>query len=266
LKSVSRRANLLDPEQVKSYLGRANLAEGRKEALTVRLARFYKYQGVTWSPPRYKRIEKLPFIPLESEVDQLISGMGKKQACFLRLLKETGMRPGEAWQLQWKDVDTERGFVNVTPEKNSSPRQLKLSNQNIAMINSLPRFGTYIFHKPNADQLTSLRYFRRVFIRRRKRLAAKLQNPRLEQIAFKTLRHFKATTEYHKTKDILHVMQLLGHKNIRNTLVYTHLVNWESDEFVSKVGASQKEITELIKSGFDFILQKDGLAYFRKRK
>jgi integrase len=134
------------------------------------------------------------------------------------------------------------------------------------MINSLPRFGTYIFHKPNADQLTSLRYFRRVFIRRRKRLAAKLQNPRLEQIAFKTLRHFKATTEYHKTKDILHVMQLLGHKNIRNTLVYTHLVNWESDEFVSKVGASQKEITELIKSGFDFILQKDGLAYFRKRK
>lgn len=61
-------------------------------------------------------------------------------------------------------------------------------------------------------------------------------------------------------------MQLLGHKNIRNTLVYTHLVNWESDEFISKVATTQKEITDLIEAGFDFILEKDGLVYFRKRK
>ena len=266
LKAVARRANLLEPESAKRYLATAQLTEGRKEALTVRLARFYKYKGISWAPPRYKRIEKLPFIPLESEVDQLISGMGKKQACFLRLLKETGMRPGEAWQLQWKDVDTERCFVSVTPEKNSSPRQLKLSNQSIAMINGLSRLGTYIFHEPSADQLTSLRYFRRVFIRRRKRLAAKLQNPRLEQITFKTLRHFKATTEYHKTKDILHVMQLLGHKNIRNTLVYTHLVNWESDDFVSKVAKTVKEAQELIESGFDYVCDVEGYKLFRKRK
>jgi len=72
--------------------------------------------------------------------------------------------------------------------------------------------------------------------------------------------------ECHKTKDILHVMQLLGHKNIRNILVYTHLVNWEPDEFVSKVASNQKEVTELIEAGFEFVLQKEGLAYFRKRK
>jgi hypothetical protein len=48
--------------------------------------------------------------------------------------------------------------------------------------------------------------------------------------------------------------------------MYTHLVNWESDEFVSKVATSQKEITELIEAGFEFILQKDGLACFRRRK
>jgi site-specific recombinase XerD len=28
--------------------------------------------------------------------------------------------------------------------------------------------------------------------------------------------------EYHRAKDILHVMQLLGHKSIKNTLIYTH--------------------------------------------
>lgn len=55
-------------------------------------------------------------------------------------------------------------------------------------------------------------------------LIRKLENPRLLQITLHTFRHWKATTEYAKTKDILHVMQLLGHKSIQNTLVYTHLV------------------------------------------
>jgi len=50
-----------------------------------------------------------------------------------------------------------------------------------------------------------------------------------------------------------------------------------SDRFTSSDGAervllqwpvvtSQKEISELIEAGFEFILQKDGLAYFGKRR
>ncbi len=30
--------------------------------------------------------------------------------------------------------------------------------------------------------------------------------------------------EYHKTKDILHVKEILGHKSINNTILYTQLV------------------------------------------
>ena len=48
-------------------------------------------------------------------------------------------------------------------------------------------------------------------------------NPRLQQIHFHTLRHWKGTMEYCKTKDILHDMQVLGHKRIENTLKHTHL-------------------------------------------
>jgi hypothetical protein len=47
-------------------------------------------------------------------------------------------------------------------------------------------------------------------------------------------------------------MQLLGHKNIQNTLVYTHLVNWESDEIVCKVAKTVNEAQALIESGFDY--------------
>ncbi len=54
-------------------------------------------------------------------------------------------------------------------------------------------------------------------------IAHKLGNLRINRITFRTLRHWKAILEYHRTKDILHVMQMLGHKNIKNTLIYTHL-------------------------------------------
>ena len=86
------------------------------------------------------------------------------------------------------------------------------------------------------------------------------------QIQFHTLRHYKATTYYHSTKDILATMQLLGHKNIRNTLVYTHLVNWESDEYVSKVAKTVKEAQELVEAGFEFVCDVEGYKLFRKRK
>jgi len=70
---------------------------------------------------------------------------------------------------------------------------------------------------------------------KRRRVAQKLKNPRIVQTKFHTLRHWKATMEYHRTKDILHVMQLLGHKNINNTLIYTQLITFENDDFHVRV-------------------------------
>jgi len=73
--------------------------------------------------------------------------------------------------------------------------------------------------------------------------------------------------EYHKTKDILHVMKLLGHKSINSTLLYTQLIDFEGDEYDVKVAETKQEITELLEVGFEWVGQdNDGLTYFRKRK
>ena len=59
--------------------------------------------------------------------------------------------------------------------------------------------------------------------------------------------------EYHKTKDILHVMRLLGHKNIKNTLIYTHLVGFEEDDqYIVKVASSLDEFTKLLEQDDGF--------------
>ena len=72
--------------------------------------------------------------------------------------------------------------------------------------------------------------------------------------------------EYHRTKDILYVMRLLGHKNIKNTLIYTQLVTFENDDFVCKVATNTKEAKELIEAGFDFVCKIENESLFRKRK
>jgi integrase len=266
LKAVARRANLLDPDSTKTYLALAKVSENRKCKLADDLARFYRYMQIRFEKPRYRRIDKIPFIPSQLEVDQLVAGVGKKMSTFLRLLSETGMRVGEAWNLKWTDIDCERGIVNVTPEKGSNARQLKISSQLIAIMNQLPRKQEPIFRNPSVDPIRSLKCHRKNFEKQRRRVADRLQNPRIQAISFKSLRHWKATTEYHKTRDILHVMTILGHKNIQNTLVYTHLIKFEGDEYVCKVAKTVNDARSYVEDGFEYVTDIEGMKLFRKRK
>jgi hypothetical protein len=57
---------------------------------------------------------------------------------------------------------------------------------------------------------------------------------------------------------------VLGHKDIRNTLVYTHLVDFGSDEYVCKIAKTVDDAKVLVEDGFDYVTE--GLKLFRKRK
>jgi site-specific recombinase XerC len=101
----------------------------------------------------------------------------------------------------------------------------------------------------------------------RNRLAIKLDNPRIHEIAFRSFRHWKATREYARTKDILYVQWFLGHRRLSNTLIYTPLVNFGSeDDYICKVAKTVEEAKSLIESGFEFVVEIDGIRLFRKRK
>jgi hypothetical protein len=72
--------------------------------------------------------------------------------------------------------------------------------------------------------------------------------------------------EYHKTRDILHIMRLLGHRNIKNILFYTQLINIQDDEHVCKVAKTFPKVTQLIEGGFEHATEMEGYKLFRKRK
>jgi len=72
--------------------------------------------------------------------------------------------------------------------------------------------------------------------------------------------------EYHRTKDILHVINVLGYKRIQNTLKYTQLVNIDQDEYVSRVARATAEGCQLVDAGFEYVCDLEGNKVFRKRK
>ncbi|MCD6446153.1 hypothetical protein J7L49_05160, partial [Candidatus Bathyarchaeota archaeon] len=99
-------ADLQNPDSVKKVIAtKNNWSQSTKRLASIVYSGFASYHGIPFETPKYKLQRKIPFIPLEKELDALISGSSKRMAALLQLLKETGIRIGEALKLTWKDLD-----------------------------------------------------------------------------------------------------------------------------------------------------------------
>jgi integrase len=133
-----------------------------------------------------------------------------------------------------------------------------------AMLNAMPRTSKRVF---GDGPVTSIKT---TFMKARKRLAAKLQNPRLLRISFHTFRHWKATMLYHQKPDANLVKQFLGHKSLKSTEIYINiehtLFESASDEFIVKVVQKAEDVKRLLQVGFEWVGQKEDDIFLRKRK
>jgi len=65
--------------------------------------------------------------------------------------------------------------------------------------------------------------------------------------------------------------KMLYHIYLQSTQVYIHIEkamfrSMEPDEYHVKVAQTKEEIIGLLEQGFEYVMEKEGLAYFRKRK
>jgi integrase len=82
------------------------------------------------------------------EVNQLIAGSPKKTATISELLRQTGIRIGEACRLEWRDINEKALTVAVNaPEKNSNPRICKVTPELMNMLLNLPKKNEKLSHK-----------------------------------------------------------------------------------------------------------------------
>jgi integrase len=261
LETLLKRGAILENQQsVKETIARQNWSNGTKQTVTNAVKLYWKHNGIEATLPKYKPEAKIPFIPTEAELDQLISGCKHRLATFLQVLKETAARYGEAYALKWTDYNTENGTLSITPEKGSAPRCPKIGTKLQTMLSTIPRTSNRIFDYKSKDVI------RKSYQRARKRIATNLGNPRIQQIHFHTFRHWKATQEFHKTNNVILVMKLLGHKCLNNTQRYIQLLPDLSDDYVCDIAKTLQEAMKLVENGYEYVTEMDGVKLFRKRK
>jgi len=259
---ISAGGQLYNPESVKATMKNINIKDSSKQTYCKKYELFLHFLGGKWERPVYKGQSAFPFIPTENEIDQLIAALSKQVGTFCQIAKETGARSGEIAAIKWTDIDFERKLIAINaPEKGSDPRIIKISDKCIHMINQLPRSRDKIFRNLKAVATN--------FHIQRKRLAYKLNNPRLLKIHLHTFRHWHGTNEYHKTRDVFHVKQRLGHKNIQNTMIYINLeqaiFQQANDDFTAKVANNVEEACKLIEVGFEYVCEYGDAKIFKKR-
>jgi len=254
-------ANLQDPESVKEVIARQQWKDSVKMLTTYAYDIMVKHiLKIQWTPPKYKQKETLPWVPTETELDQLISASrSRRLTAFLQALKETYADPGEILRLEWKDITKNILTINA-PVKGHNPGKMKISNKLLAMLNSLPKTSTRVFP-------TTYHSIYMSFYHVRKRAAQNLQNPRLLNVSFKSFRHWGGSMIAHYTNgNVLTVKKLLRHKSVLNSMKYIHTLNFKDDEFEVTTATDIEEAKKVLEAGFEYVTEKDGIMLFRKPK
>ncbi len=264
LKLLAKRgANLLDPESVKMTIANQNWCDNRKIKLYYVYDAFEKMRGKDWNMPRLRPQQKLGFCPTQRTVNQAIAGFGKKVSIKAQLIAETGMRSGEADNMEWSQINFETATITVIPEKGSNPTVKKVSRELLGRIQTLPKTSSKVFgiRNPNT-MITNLR-------QQRLRLAKKLGNPELLRLTFVSIRHYYGTKLYHRGKTLLEIQRIMGHKRFTSTLQYINydkIIFGDDDEWICKVAETSEDRKNLIEAGFQFVEQVGNQSYYRKRK
>jgi integrase len=265
LKHLQKNCNLRQPEEVKTFIANKKCGNAFKETLIETYDILMRSIGQKWEKPFYARYDKLPKIPTEEHVNMLISQARPRMALILSMSRDLGSRPIELTWLKVADINLQNGNVSLTGAKHTVGRNGKLKPNTLEMLKQYITkkhltLNEIIFPTESENISESYRKLRN-------NLARKLQDPTIKTIRLYDYRHFKASTEYHKTKDLLYIKQLLGHKDLRTTLRYTQLLeNLGSDEYHCKTAKTISEATQLIENGFEYVTEIDGTKLFKKRK
>lgn len=142
------------------------------------------------------------------------------------LALHTGMRRGEQFFLEWKNVDLERG--NLTVKGKTGRRHVKANRSAVAALTRLQQIsGTGKYVCPDATD-EARRDTRRW-------LEDALKKAKVADFHWHDLRHTFASRLVMAGVDIRTVQELLGHKSIVQTMKYAHLAQDHRQAAVEKM-------------------------------
>lgn len=172
------------------------------------------------SIPLAKNKSKLPVVLNKEEINKMFeSTLNLKHKLVLMFLYYTGIRLNEIVNLNWEDIDFQRGTIHLKIAKGEKERVIFFHEKlkNIIEYFNLKKEG-FIF-------ISNLggKYDKRT-VQLIVRNAAK-KSGISKKVTPHTLRHSFATHLLEAGADIRHIQKLLGHSNLQTTQIYTHVAN-----------------------------------------
>jgi integrase/recombinase XerD len=222
----------LGPQHIRQY--QAELFQKRKLSsgtVGIRLAalRFFYTKTLrrNWSiadTPYPKRTHRLPTILSQEEVAQLIdAGRTPCERILLMTLYATGVRRSELTHLKISDIDSQRMVVHIRDGKGRKDRDVMLSPKLLTALRTDWRF----YHRQSSTWLFPSNY------RKDRPIDTKTVWHACQKAAQRaglqkrihphTLRHCFATHLYEAGTDLRAIQVLLGHEDLKDTLIYVHL-------------------------------------------
>jgi hypothetical protein len=252
-----------NPVELKKFVSNKSCSNAYKECLIETYDIYMQSKDKRWDKPFYSRYDKKRKAPKEHLIDFIIQHARPVTRLKLMVEKDLGTRPIELFWLKVGDVDLANGNVSITGAKHTVGREGKLKANTLALLKlhieqKNLRMNDQIFKGKNADN------FAENYRHLRNRLAKKHNMPELKQVQLYDFRRFKASKEYHLSRNILLVKQLLEHKHIDQTEKYISLFDEQNITLIPVIARTQAEIEQAIKDDCTLVCQANGKTYFKK--
>jgi integrase/recombinase XerD len=172
-----------------------------------------------------KTPEKLPVVLSQEEVKRLIEAAPNLlHRTLLMVLYSTGVRRTEASRLKVSDIDSQRQVIHIRQGKGSRDRDLPLTPKLLAALRDYWRWKkpqNYLFPStPGHHGLEGSISDKTVWYACKRAAAKAGINKR---IGPHTLRHSFATHTLEAGADLRTIQLLLGHRELKDTIIYLHL-------------------------------------------
>ena len=124
LSVLDRNCNLDDPVEVSNFISNMKAANSYKNTFVKSYNYYVVLNGLSWNKPSYKYERKIPRIPTSEAINKMISRASRKYATIFKILMETGVMPYELSQVSMRDIDLEKGIINVQGFKGHASRSM----------------------------------------------------------------------------------------------------------------------------------------------